>query len=83
MGKTTRKYVKFTGESVETIYNRLPYSKRKKRVRCPIHLCNSVMIQIQRQDNGKYNVFGFYCKNCNTVFIKNEFKVFKLEVIKE
>ena len=81
MGKTTRKYVTITGECIETVYTRLPYSERKKRARCPIFSCNSVMVRLQGLVHGVSNIFGFYCKTSNSVFIQNEFKVFKLELI--
>ena len=81
MGKTTKRYVSITGESIETVYSRLPYSDRKKRFRCPIKDCKCVMVRLQGLVNGISNIFGFYCKNCNSVFIQNEFKVFKLKLI--
>ena len=81
MGQTTKKYVTITGEFIQTVYSRLSYSDRKKRVKCPIKSCNCVMVRLQGLVRGVSNIFGFYCKSCNSVFVQHEFNVFRLELI--
>ena len=81
MAHTTKKYVTITGEFIETVYSRLSYSNIKKRVKCPMKFCSCVMVRIQGLVDGVSNIFGFYCKSCNSVFVQHEFNVFKLELI--
>ena len=80
MGRQLRTYVSVTGLVTQKIYERLPYSKRTKRFRCPMNTCDNSLVRLYVQIRGVATHFGLYCSSCESVFVTKGKNVYLAEV---
>jgi hypothetical protein len=85
MAKLKRKYVKVNGEIRIYEYERLSYQRRNKRLRCPLKSlgrgeCKNMLRKISYRMNGEYICVGYYCSKCDTIFLTENKKMFKVTV---
>ena len=78
MGNNLKTYVSVTGEVKQTLYYKRSHSERNKRVGCPLKGCDNKLVNLYAHRRGVINHYGLYCDCCNTIFVFDCYKVFKM-----
>ena len=73
-------YITTEGARREYLYPRYVRShSNNRKPYCPLAQCKQALTHIKVSVKQKQIKIGYYCKVCNALFIKPEYKLFKLK----